>query len=133
MRSILGVIIAAVALGISGAASELQAQDYHDGGLYNRCLRAYYDPDNYNWYTFQNNCGETLYVVVCPRQPVEACQSGELEPGEDNNTGTGREGVRRAAGWIAFACREGYLPVDASGTLIRSGPEQRYRCKKRGW
>jgi hypothetical protein len=39
---------------------------------WNGCIRQYYDPNMYNWLSFENQCGESLYIVFIANNPGTA-------------------------------------------------------------
>jgi len=93
------------------------------------CLSESYDPSNYNWLTYRNNCSEAVYVTVVARDGSSYSGSFGLRPGQKNGTGFTRSEVSRMGGMEAYACPYAYNPVDTSGDVINE-PVSEFRCKR---
>lgn len=118
-------IILFAALGFLGSTHAI-AQQY--ASTANQCLREYYNTNNYNWLTYENTCGQALYVVL-------VTNSGgnwglDLSPGGNGGPGLSANEVRSAGGIHAYACPANYVPVDPNDNLIHSRPVNQYRCKQ---
>jgi hypothetical protein len=94
----------------------------------NQCLREYYNPNNYNWLTYENTCDQALYVVLVTNSG--GSWALDFSPGSNSGPGLSANEVRAAGGIHAYACPAGYVPVDPNDNLIRSRPYSQYRCKQ---
>lgn len=105
------------------------AQQYHPGAELDHCVRAFFDRDRYGWYSVENQCSETIQVVVVSGRPGWS-GAMTLRPHRKDNTGHSRSEVDRLGGFQLFVCRDGYNPVDAAGRYVSRASTQ-YRCKRR--
>jgi hypothetical protein len=95
-----------------------KAQQY--ASTANQCLREYYDSNNYNWLTFQNNCNQEIHVTLVSRRG-EAVGALDLASGRHDGPGLTANEVRAAGGIEAYAC-----PAE----LITSQVVNSFRCKR---
>jgi hypothetical protein len=95
---------------------------YQPGGEFNNCVSFGYDPNNYNWYTIKNGCGEAIHWVTTTNM------AGDTAPGRKGGTGESSDEVARHPGWEWAICRAGYVPYDAEGRFWTGGM---YRCGPR--
>jgi hypothetical protein len=114
-----------IVLLLSGAA---QAQQY--ATPQNACIREFYDPDSYNWLSYENTCDHGIYVSwVSPRPGLNG--SADIPPGGKVSTGWSASEIRAKGGIQAYPCPSHYVPVDANGNYITQ-PVSGYRCKNSG-
>ena len=104
------------------------AQTTERGGQFDSCLRSFYDPDTYNWYSVENRCDEKVTVYVCGLSSG-GCFEMNLRSGTTESLGKSSKEVRAMGGVSTIACRDGFIPVDANGSVIRRGTTP-YHCKK---
>jgi hypothetical protein len=94
------------------------------------CVRQFWDPDNYNWLSFENNCGQAIYVNYIPHRPGGWAMGGgmNLAPGNHNNTGLSSADINQTGGFDLYVCPTDSVPVDLSGKVFNVNVAQ-YRCK----
>jgi len=96
------------------------------------CVRAFYDPQVYNWLSFQNNCSEPLNITYYWRANDHLGSSGVAQPGRSVNTGFSRSDIdSHGGGWELYPCPLHYFPVAPGGRYIENGGSnpQSYYCK----
>jgi hypothetical protein len=93
------------------------------------CLREYYDPNSYNWLTYQNTCGQAIHITMVGRDgtPVGAIDIG---PGRHDGPGLSAREVNAMGGMEAYACPAHYVAVEADDTVIRTQVVSSFSCKK---
>jgi hypothetical protein len=99
----------------------------HDGGIYNNCISFFYDRDRYNWYSFRNNCSETLHVTYGLKLQG-GLSATDVAAGGKQSTGWDSAYVTKGGGVNMAVCRAGYIPVLSSGAYWTLGSS--YSCKK---
>jgi hypothetical protein len=94
------------------------------------CVRQYYDPAAYNWLTFENNCGQTVYLEFIFKHTVGWAMTGAwtLPPGAHVNTGRSGADINQANGFDLYVCPTDSVPVDLNGNVLSVNVDQ-YRCK----
>jgi hypothetical protein len=94
------------------------------------CVRQFYDPTAYNWLSFENNCGQAIYINYIPHHPGGwAMGAGmHLAPGNHNNTGLSNAEINQTGGFDLYVCPTDSVPVDLSGNAFTMNVAQ-YRCK----
>jgi hypothetical protein len=94
------------------------------------CVRQFWDPNTYNWLSFENNCGQAIYVSIIPRVPGGWAMGGgmHLTPGSHNNTGLSTTDVNNAGGFGIYVCPTDSVPVDLNGNVLNANVSE-YRCK----
>ena len=112
-------------LGLLGSTHAM-AQQYTNTA--NQCLREYYNPNNYNWLTYDNKCDQAIYVVLVSGSGEN--WSLDLRAGGSGGPGLSANEVRAAGGIHAYACPAGWVPVDSNDNLVHSRPVNEYRCKQ---
>jgi hypothetical protein len=101
------------------------------GGLYNNCVREFYDQQLHGWYSVENDCGIGLHVVLCPFSRVQQfCGGLEIEAGKRDSNGADESDVQAAGGgYRIYVCREGFDPRDSGGAAMHtSASVLLYRC-----
>jgi hypothetical protein len=95
------------------------------------CLKPFYDPANYNWYAYSNNCTDKLHVTWVSR---DGNHSGTLDirPERSANIGFDADEVSKMNGVEAYACPEHYYAVDAIDRNVTK-PVAAFRCKYQGY
>ena len=124
MRTLLLGLIAFTALLLP---RKIEAQQFQRGGEFDSCLRPFFDPSTYNWYSVENNCDERLSVTICAADG--GCGTFTISPGGHNSNGLTRREVESHGGMWIYGCRPGYIPVDASDNYVSRGPT-RYNCRR---
>ena len=94
------------------------------------CVRQFWDPNTYNWLSFENNCGQAIYVTFIFHQTVGWAMSGgmNLVPGAHQNTGRSSSDINQAQGFDLYVCPAGSNPVDLNGNTFNTNVAE-YRCK----
>ena len=102
--------------------------------LASNCIAQFWDPKNFGWLSFQNNCGQTVVLQWISLNGTGtwggAGGAATLKPGGIVNTGQSRSEVNAAGGgYSLYVCPPGFSAVDAGGRGVR-GPGLSYTCKK---
>ncbi len=84
------------------------------GASLQHCLRAFYDPNRYNWLTLENTCSVGIHVVFRSRTGYSS-GSVELNPGRSSSTGSSRREVEQVGGLAYAVCPLGSSPRTADG------------------
>jgi hypothetical protein len=94
------------------------------------CVRQFWDPKYYNWLSFENDCGQPIYLTFIFHHPGGWAMSGamHLAPGNYNNTGRSSAEINQAGGFDLYACPTDSVPVDLKGN-VRNANVAQYRCK----
>ena len=94
------------------------------------CVRQFFDPNTYNWLSFENNCGQAIYINYIPHRPGGWAMGGgmHLAPGNHNNTGLSSAEINQTGGFDLYVCPTNAVPVDLSGNAFNTNVAQ-YRCK----
>ena len=104
-------------------------QSYESGGVYDHCIKEFYEPQLYDWLAFENSCDVAVHVLYCKRGADRACVgSFDLTPGSHESTGRDRRQVKAYGGMDRYVCRKGFLAVDDRGDPITRGG-RKFRCK----
>jgi hypothetical protein len=95
------------------------------------CISSFYDAKSYNWFSYSNNCTDTVHVTFVARS---GSHSGELDirPGSSGGTGWSEREIDAMRGLEAYACPNHYYAVDPNGRNITK-PVMAFRCKYRGY
>jgi hypothetical protein len=120
----------ATGTGESAGRSGVSDADYRSP-VYNHCIRSFYDPDMYNWYSFENTCSEAVAVTFIPYNPGYGGGAVDsLSPGRATSTGDTRDEIQRKQGYELYVCPAGFLPVDGNDRYV-SRVNTMFRCKRR--
>jgi len=119
-----------VALGFVTLAAGLALAQKYARPEYNECIRAYYDPNMYNWLTFENTCNLALSVTIIWRNPPYGAGTLDIRPGGHAGTGNSREEVNHHGGYLLYVCPDGYAPVESDGRTLVRRPVNDYVCEK---
>jgi TPR repeat protein len=94
------------------------------------CVRQFFDPNTYNWLSFENNCGQAIYINYIPHRPGGWSMGGgmHLAPGAHNNTGLSSAEINQTGGFDLYVCPTDSVPVDLNGNVFNVNVAQ-YRCK----
>ena len=107
---------------VSMPAGRNDTHSYHEGAMFNGCVRFFYNPKMYNWYSVENNCGEGIRVTF-----INPNGAMDIKPGRYGSPGYSKSEMDKYYSNISFAiCRMGYIPINAEGKYWTGGP---YRCK----
>jgi hypothetical protein len=98
--------------------------------LASSCVRQFFDPNTNNWLSFENDCGQPIYVSYIPRHPGGWAMGGgmHLAPGNFNNTGLSSGDLNNAGGMGIYVCPTNSVPVDLNGNTLSTNVAD-YRCK----
>jgi TPR repeat protein len=94
------------------------------------CVRQFWDTNTYNWLSFENDCGQAIYVSYIPHTPGGWAMGGgmHLQPGSYSNTGLSSDNVNKAGGMGIYVCPTDSVPVDLNGNALNTNVAE-YRCK----
>jgi hypothetical protein len=123
MKYLIGIVLYVAFLVPSSSA---QAQQYTDAMT--SCLSTFYNSGDEMY--LRNGCDEDLSVLICPRNGGECFGISEVDARGTDGTGQDRDDVAKAGGLRFYACRSGYLAVDADGHMLQRAAEY-FRCKKK--
>jgi len=108
---------------------DASAYDYRSP-IYNHCIREFYDPNMYNWFSFENTCSEALSVTFIPYDPGFGASAVDyLGPGRSTSTGDSRDEIQRKRGYELYVCPAGFLPVDGNDRYV-TRVNTMFRCKR---
>ena len=124
------VVLATAAALVTTVGPIAAAAQQYKSPTFNSCIRQFYDPQMYNWLSFQNDCSQSLAVTYIAVNSPYGGYSADLAPGRKASTGFTRDEVRQRGGFELFVCPSGYLPVDARDRYV-SRPNTQFRCKQR--
>jgi hypothetical protein len=110
------------------AVMAVNAAEYRSP-VYNHCIREFYDPEMYNWFSFENTCGEALSVTFVAINRGFGGAVSYLGAGRKTSTGDSREQVRSKGGYELYVCPAGFLPVDGNDHYV-TRPNTRFRCRQ---
>jgi hypothetical protein len=99
--------------------------------LASSCVRKYWDPQAYNWLSFENDCGQSVSLTFIFHHNVGWAMTGgmDLAPGAHQNTGRSSSDINQAQGFDIYVCPGGYVPVDLNGNSLLNTNVAEYRCK----
>lgn len=84
------------------------------------CIAEFNDPSFYNWISFTNNCGQTIYLTF-NAVGANGVSSMNLAPGQSGNTGLASSEVPN--GFLLAVCPYGYIPWSATSNTSWNGTE----------
>lgn len=97
------------------ASVSAESGDDYRSPAYNHCIRSFYDPNMYNWYSFENTCSEALSITFIPYNPGFGGGAVDyLGPGRATSTGASRDEMQRKEGFELYVCPTGFMPVDGN-------------------
>ena len=96
------------------------------------CIRQFWDPNNYNWLSFQNTCSQAVRVDFIASNPDDTfgMSSKDLAPGQADSTGWSQTDVSKKRGFALFVCPAGYLAVDSTTDQPVRHANENFRCKQ---
>jgi hypothetical protein len=113
---------------VFGSSRTLSAQEYDNRNL-DGCVRTFYDPSAWNWFSFQNTCNEPIKIVFCKRGGGQQCEGQmTIKPGAKSSIGRTAESVNAWGGVSWYVCPAAYTPV-VNGRYPEKGGA-RYRCRR---
>lgn len=98
------------------------------GGIHSSCVRQFYDPDMYNWYSFQNVCSYSISVMACGEDQGGCWTMDPIRPGKKDNFGHSRSEVQALGGIVVYVCRAGWIALDGDNQPIDGGRHP-FKCK----
>lgn len=112
--------------GASGGAS-----DNYPTPLPSTCVRQYWDPRSYNLLSFENDCGQAIYLTFIFNRTVGWAMTGSmnLAPGNHQNTGRSQSDINQAQGFDLYVRPANSLPVDMNGNVLVSANVSRFLCQ----
>jgi hypothetical protein len=118
-----------ILLAVAGFLCSPHANAQQYASVATNCLREYYDPNNYNWLTYQNTCNQAIHLTMVGRDRTPEGQI-DIGPGKHDGPGMSAQEVRAVGGMEAYACPAHYVAVEADDTLIRTQVVSSFSCKK---
>jgi hypothetical protein len=97
------------------------------------CISEFWDPNSYNWLSFQNNCGQPInltWIAKNPADPIGA-SSADIAAGQAKNTGWSQAEVSQKQDFALFICPAGSYAADFTTRLAIRSPTASYVCLKR--
>ena len=93
-------------------------------------VRQFYDPQTYNWLSFENTSSEGISITFIPKIPGHGGSLMELRPGSHGNTGRSAKEVEATGGFELYVCPLGYIPVDANNRYVNKTNTTDFKCKR---
>ena len=97
----------------------------------NSCIKEFYDPEMYNYLTFQNTCAQSLTVVLVAKDGSGAGGTMELRPGGKDSVGRSKGKEPKPGSFALYVCPTGNIPVDDNNQLV-SKPDSNFKCQQKG-
>jgi hypothetical protein len=96
------------------------------------CVSEFWDPKYYNWLSFQNNCGQAVYLSWIAKNPSDTfgASSANLAPGQSTNSGWSQSEVAQKQNFALFVCPAGSFPVDGNTHQAIRSPDESFVCHK---
>ena len=115
----------------NSASSATTAANY-TAPLSASCIREFWDPNDYNWLSFQNTCSQPIRVDFIAANPDDTfgMSAKDLAPGQADSTGWSQTDVSRKRGFVLFVCPAGYLAVDSATDQPIRRANENFRCKQ---
>jgi hypothetical protein len=119
----------------TSGASEGTGSSSGNGAVYanplpSSCVSTFWDPKYYNWLSFQNNCGQAIYLSYIFNSGQYGFSAMNLAVGASGNSGQSQDEVKAQGGYKLAVCPAGFAPVDPSTGNALSQPNQNFSCKK---
>lgn len=115
--------------GTTGSSADSAA--VYANALSASCVSSFRDPKYYNWLSFQNNCGQAIYLSYIFNSGQGGFSAMNLAAGASGNTGRSQNEVKAQGGYELAVCPAEFVPVDSSTGNALSQPKQQFRCRKR--
>ena len=95
------------------------------------CVRQYWDPQYYNWLSFENDCGRPIRLTFIFNHPQGVAMTGaiDLAPGAHDNTGRSKADIDSAGGFVLYVCPPSGSPADLNGNILENTNVSQYRCR----
>lgn len=94
------------------------------------CIRQFYDPQTYNWLSFENDCGADISITFIFGTELGGNEM-DLRAGRHDSTGRSAQEVEQMGGFKYVICPMGFIPNDYAGHPInRNNKSGSFRCKK---
>lgn len=116
----------------SGPQQQSTLAAHYVSALPSSCIGQFWDPNYYNWLSFQNNCGQAIHLswIAASQSDTFGMSAADLAPGATSNSGWNQAEVQRKAGFLFFVCPSSYVPVDVTTDQVVSRANQLFRCKQ---
>ncbi len=108
--------------------NENRHESEYVSGLSSSCVRELWDSRFYNWLSFQNNCGQRIYLTFIDSRN-QGSGSMHLASSASDNTGRSQAEITKMGSYSLFVCPEGYSPVDSITKQVVSRVNQSFICK----
>jgi hypothetical protein len=97
------------------------------------CISEFWDPNSYNWLSFQNNCGQPINLTWIARNPTDpvGAASADIAASQATNTGWSQTEVTQKQDFALFICPSGSYAADSTTRLVIRSPTSTYVCLKR--
>lgn len=114
----------------ASSATAGQSEPVYLTPLASSCVRQYWDPQSYNWLSFENDCGQPIHLTFIFNQNVGWAMTGamDLSPGARQTTGRSSNDINQARGYDFYVCPSGSIPVDLAGNPLTANVSE-FRCK----
>jgi hypothetical protein len=118
--------------GNGGAGSAAGSGDGYVTPITQGCVSEFWDPKYYNWLSFQNNCGQAIYLTWIAKNPSDTfgASSANIAPGQSANSGWSQSEVAQKQNFALFICPAGYIPLDGNTYQPVRSPNANYTCKR---
>jgi len=93
-------------------------------------VRQFYDPQKYNWLSYENVSSEGISITFIPKIPGRGGNNIKLLPGAHGTTGRSSQEVQAMGGFELYVCPLGYVPVDANNQYVNKIDTPNFRCKR---
>lgn len=94
------------------------------------CIRQFYDPQTYNWLSFENDCGVDISITFIFGTEFGGNEM-DLRAGRHDSTGRSAQEVQQMGGFKYVICPMGFTPNDYAGHPInRNNKFGPFRCRK---
>ena len=109
--------------------SAIPSSDSYATGV-NSCVRGFFDPAYYNFYSYQNDCGQKINILFLT--PGGNGGSMDLESGTHGATGDTPKDLEKLGPFEFYACPYHFVAVDANGQRFNR-PVAMFKCAKAGY
>jgi len=115
----------------SGGGNSSASSAQYAAPLSNNCVRSFWDPQYYNWLSYENVCSQTIHIDYMFKDPkYGGASSTTLVPGQHSNTGWSSNEINDHGPLLYFVCPANYLAVDSNTDKFVNQNTSGYRCKK---
>jgi hypothetical protein len=129
MKNMVALLFASLATFLFMPNTQIARAANYISGLPSNCISQFYNPQNYNWLTFQNNCGQAVSITYTG---ITAPRNGQLDLGIGKKGGPGETAseVAKHGGFYLYVCPLNAIPVDSSTHKYVQHPNLSFVCQK---